>query len=130
MKADYPGKASHSRLKWETLAGFWHPVACTSDVGDERPVGAVLLDVPLVLYRIARQVTAALDRCPHRGTRLSLGRLANGRLICSYHGIAFDAAGHCRTVPSASSSEQAIHYLNTPAFMADERYAPGNQHAL
>lgn len=67
MKADYPGKVSYSRLKWETLASFWHPVACTSDVGDERPVGAVLLDVPMVLYRIAGQVTAALDRCPHRG---------------------------------------------------------------
>jgi phenylpropionate dioxygenase-like ring-hydroxylating dioxygenase large terminal subunit len=152
VKAEYPENASYSRLNWETLAGFWHPVACSSDVGENGLVGAVLLDVPLILYRIAGQVTAAHDRCPHRGTRLSLGRIDKGKLVCPYHGIAFDAGGICRSIPSAVSAPDAIHYLDIPTFRSEERYgliwvcladnpmgplpdwsnavAPGNQHTV
>ena len=43
---------------------------------------------------------ALADRCPHRGTRLSIGRVADGRLECAYHGWQFGAGGACRAVPA------------------------------
>ncbi len=44
--------------------------------------------------------SAFLDRCPHRGARLSLGRVEDGRLECAYHGWRFDAAGRCVAIPA------------------------------
>jgi nitrite reductase/ring-hydroxylating ferredoxin subunit len=40
------------------------------------------------------------DRCPHRGARLSLDRVREGRLECPYHGWRFAAEGRCVAIPA------------------------------
>jgi nitrite reductase/ring-hydroxylating ferredoxin subunit len=40
------------------------------------------------------------DHCPHRGTQLTIGRIAGGTVMCRYHGWRFDADGHCVSVPA------------------------------
>jgi phenylpropionate dioxygenase-like ring-hydroxylating dioxygenase large terminal subunit len=42
---------------------------------------------------------AQRDRCPHRGARLSLGTVRDGRIQCPFHGLEFDSAGECAWVP-------------------------------
>ena len=37
---------------------------------------------------------------PHRGARLSRGRVEGGQLQCAYHGWRFDAAGRCVAIPA------------------------------
>jgi phenylpropionate dioxygenase-like ring-hydroxylating dioxygenase large terminal subunit len=79
---------------------LWHPVAQTIDVAD-KPVSVQLLEQALVLWRdAAGQVHAWADRCPHRGAKLSLGRVHNNRLECGYHGWQFDEHGQCQHVPA------------------------------
>jgi phenylpropionate dioxygenase-like ring-hydroxylating dioxygenase large terminal subunit len=79
----------------------WWPVALAADLGD-RPMGSVLLDQPLVLWRDpAGQAVAQVDRCPHRGAKLSMGCVKDGALQCPYHGWRFDAAGACTHIPAA-----------------------------
>jgi phenylpropionate dioxygenase-like ring-hydroxylating dioxygenase large terminal subunit len=81
-------------------AGLWHPVASGAEVGGA-PVAARLLERELVLWREpAAGVQAWADRCPHRGTRLSLGRMVAGRLECAYHGWQFGAGGACAAIPA------------------------------
>jgi phenylpropionate dioxygenase-like ring-hydroxylating dioxygenase large terminal subunit len=81
-------------------AGLWHPVASGAEVG-AAPVAARLLERELVLWRApAAGVQAWADRCPHRGTRLSLGRIVAGRLECAYHGWQFGAGGACGAIPA------------------------------
>ena len=78
----------------------WHPVAGADEVGPQ-PVAAVLLAQPLVLWRdTSGAIQAWADQCPHRGARLSLGRVCAGRLECPYHGWQFDASGQCVQVPA------------------------------
>ncbi|AVS95176.1 aromatic ring-hydroxylating dioxygenase subunit alpha [Paracidovorax avenae] len=78
----------------------WHPVALAEDVG-AAPLAALLLDQPLVLWRDAAGAPHAFpDRCPHRGARLSLGRVHDGRLECPYHGWQFEGGGRCVHVPA------------------------------
>ena len=78
----------------------WHPVALASDV-KQGPVGVQLLGEDLVLWRDADGVAKAfVDRCPHRGARLSLGRVNDGNLECPYHGWQFAATGQCVKVPA------------------------------
>jgi phenylpropionate dioxygenase-like ring-hydroxylating dioxygenase large terminal subunit len=95
-----PKNCSFEPSDWEILSRHWYPVAVATDLPNDRPLAACLLDVDLVLYRIDGQVVAALDRCPHRGVMLSRGWVAGGNLICPYHGLHFNASGRCTAIPS------------------------------
>jgi vanillate O-demethylase monooxygenase subunit len=97
-------------------------VALAEEVTDSAPFGVVLLDAPLVLYRSQGELAAAIDRCPHRGTRLSLGRLRDGNLICPYHGLEFDRAGHCVRVPAYGDRKAPNQYLDIATVLVEERY--------
>lgn len=67
----------------------------------EKPVARWLLDLPIVLYRLADGTPVALDnRCPHRWAPLSLGKVVNDRLVCPYHGMAFGSDGKCTNIPT------------------------------
>lgn len=78
----------------------WHPAASLADVTSQ-PLAARLLGEDLVLWRDGTgTVHAWPDRCPHRGAKLSMGRVADGRLECPYHGWQFEASGHCAHVPA------------------------------
>ena len=87
---------------------LWHPVIASNQVRDQ-PVACALLGQPLVLWREqahdVHRVHAWADRCPHRGARLSLGRVLIGlhgtRLECPYHGWQFGGEGRCQHVPAA-----------------------------
>jgi phenylpropionate dioxygenase-like ring-hydroxylating dioxygenase large terminal subunit len=63
------------------------------------------------------------DRCPHRGARLSLGRLAQGRLQCPYHGWQFDSSGACALVPATPG-------FTPPASSAVECFPVRQAHGL
>jgi phenylpropionate dioxygenase-like ring-hydroxylating dioxygenase large terminal subunit len=79
---------------------YWHPVCDSRQVADE-PLSALLLDLPLVLWRDEDGVAHALhDKCPHRGARLSLGRVCHGQLQCAYHGWTFNHQGSCTLIPA------------------------------
>ena len=80
---------------------LWHPVAQTSDVVIDKPLSVQLLDQPIVLWRNAEGAAQAfVDRCPHRGAKLSMGRVENGHLECPYHGWQFTSGGQCVKVPA------------------------------
>jgi phenylpropionate dioxygenase-like ring-hydroxylating dioxygenase large terminal subunit len=98
-----PPDCSYIENDWKVLAGFWYPVAFESEVGRE-PFPLTLLDTELVLYRTGEtDIVAALDQCPHRGTKLSLGRVEEGELVCAYHGFRYGADGRCTRIPSIKS---------------------------
>jgi len=86
--------------------GLWHPVLAADALQGDRSLAARLLGDDLVLWRDANGAPQAwADRCPHRGTRLSLGRVLAGadgtaRLECPYHGWQFAASGQCVVVPA------------------------------
>jgi phenylpropionate dioxygenase-like ring-hydroxylating dioxygenase large terminal subunit len=98
----------------------WHPVAESVKVMGDKPIAARLLGHDLVLWRdAAGQVHAWADRCPHRGTKLSLGRVVEveggSRLECAYHGWQFERLGQCTFVPALPdftppSSHRACRY--------------------
>jgi phenylpropionate dioxygenase-like ring-hydroxylating dioxygenase large terminal subunit len=84
---------------------WWHPVADAATVFDA-PLAVTLLGQDLVLWRdAAGALHAFADRCPHRGTRLSLGRVCEGRLECAYHGWRFAGDGACVRIPALPAFE-------------------------
>lgn len=115
-----PRNSTFSEHDWHLLAGFWYPIAFSGEVAGA-PVRAQLLDVPLVLYRTRAGVTVAPDYCPHRGTRMSLGRVVGDEIVCKYHGLHFDAAGRCSRIPAAPGMV-APERLNMATYPVEERY--------
>ncbi|MGM0575259.1 MAG: Rieske 2Fe-2S domain-containing protein [Myxococcota bacterium] len=98
----------------------WY-VACTSRELKRKPLKREVLGIPLVLFRGGDGAPAALlDRCPHRNVPLSLGRVAEGRLQCRYHGWEFDGAGICRHVPGLCGAAESPG-RRAPAFATREQ---------
>ena len=78
----------------------WHPICLSSELG-QGPLGLRLLGHDLVAFRDADGAArVAGGRCPHRGTRLALGTVADGCVVCPYHGWRFDGRGACTRIPS------------------------------
>jgi phenylpropionate dioxygenase-like ring-hydroxylating dioxygenase large terminal subunit len=100
---------------------LWHPVALSRDVADT-PVAVQLLERAVVLWRDgAGRVQAWADQCPHRGAKLSLGRVCEGQLECPYHGWRFAADGACVKVPALPAFVPSVSH-RAQVFAARERY--------
>ena len=88
-------------------ASLWHPVAL-SDAVQHTPLAVQLLERDVVLWRADDgAVQAFADRCPHRGARLSLGRVVDNRLECAYHGWQFAPGGQCVRMPAMPDFQPA-----------------------
>lgn len=78
----------------------WY-VAATSDEVGQGMLARRLLDKPVLFYRRGSgDVVAMEDRCAHRAYPLSEGRIDGDRVVCGYHGFAYDPDGCLANVPS------------------------------
>jgi vanillate O-demethylase monooxygenase subunit len=103
------------------LRDFWYPVARSADLG-ATPVGARLLDEPLVLWRAGTRAVAFKDLCMHRGTRLSLGSIEGNQLRCAYHGWCYDADGAVTEIPAIPRERGIPGKARAIAYQCTERY--------
>lgn len=84
------------------LRNAWYVAALAEEI-TRAPLGRVLLEEPVVLFRNEKGAAIALeDRCSHRNFPLSKGRLIGDELQCGYHGLRFDCEGRCVGVPGQS----------------------------
>ncbi len=77
----------------------WVPVAALAQPG-EAPLSTRAFGTDLVVWQEGDALHALVDRCPHRGARLSLGHPVPGGLQCAYHGWTFAGDGRCLRVPA------------------------------
>jgi vanillate O-demethylase monooxygenase subunit len=78
----------------------WYVAALGQEVSRD-VISRRLLGVDVALYRtVAGKAVAVRNRCPHRSFPLSKGRLEGDVLVCGYHGMAFNASGHCVKMPA------------------------------
>ncbi len=85
---------------FEDFARVWTPVAFADRLRSGRLLPVVVAGTPLVLFRGPDGAPRAfVDRCPHRGAALSLGRLVEGCLECPFHGWRFAPDGSNVRVP-------------------------------
>jgi hypothetical protein len=70
-------------------SGNWFVVGASRDVGRGRPLGRTVAGREVVLWRGPGDVlTAGPGACPHLGAPLCDGAVADGRLVCRWHGLA------------------------------------------
>ena len=87
--------------KESVLRNDWHPVARAAAIAPGTVAAGSLLGHDLALWRGVDSVIHAWeDRCPHRGTRFSIGTVEVDHLRCAYHGWRFAASGSCSEIPA------------------------------
>ncbi|MHA3794321.1 aromatic ring-hydroxylating dioxygenase subunit alpha [Sphingomonas sp. YL-JM2C] len=100
------------------IRNLWYVAALSTEIADG-PVGRRICSFPVVLYRERSGAVAALfDRCPHRFVPLSRGRCEGDRLVCGYHGLAYDGAGKCVANPQGTVTRS----LDVRSFPVEERH--------
>jgi phenylpropionate dioxygenase-like ring-hydroxylating dioxygenase large terminal subunit len=85
---------------FERFPNQWTPLLPLTALRSN-PLGTELSGERIALFKDdADRWHALLDRCPHRGAALSLGKVTpEGHLRCRYHGWRYDGAGRCMNVP-------------------------------
>jgi phenylpropionate dioxygenase-like ring-hydroxylating dioxygenase large terminal subunit len=100
---------------------LWHPAGLLADLAGG-PHAVMLLGAEVVVWQAPSGAYQAwADRCPHRGTKLSLGHIKDGQLECAYHGWQFDAVGQCKVIPALPdfvppTSQRACTYATREAY--------------
>lgn len=106
---------------FERFPNRWTPVLPLTEL-TTNPLATEIAGVPIVLFAdAAQQWHALVDRCPHRGAALSLGKVnEQGHLRCQYHGWRFDGAGRCTGVPLNELNDAALNKIRAGALPTRE----------
>lgn len=85
---------------FQGFARVWTPVTVASNLGT-KPLGLLLAGEKIVFFRDSDgKARALIDRCPHRGVKLSLGKVNDkGCIECPFHAWQFDGTGKTTYIP-------------------------------
>ncbi|WP_310481068.1 aromatic ring-hydroxylating dioxygenase subunit alpha [Chamaesiphon sp. VAR_48_metabat_403] len=101
---------------------FWYIVAPSDRLQPDRVLSCTVLDEWLAIFRDAKgQPVAVRDRCAHRNSRLSAGKVCQGQLHCPYHGWVYDNLGKVVAIPAEGENWQNATDRRTPRYDTCER---------
>ena len=80
---------------------FWYVVALSEQLKPDKVLSRQVLGEWLAIFRDKNgQPIALQDRCTHRNSRLSCGKVLQGHLQCPYHSWVYDENGQVIAIPS------------------------------
>ena len=100
----------------QSFRGWWFPVVRSQEIGLRHIHRSQLLNQELAIWRDdGGQINAWENRCPHRGTRLSIGLNTGAEIKCQYHGWRYASqSGQCTFIPAHPNMEPSPRYcVNT-----------------
>lgn len=100
----------------------WYVAAWDDEVG-ARPLARTICGQPIVLYRkLAGEVVAMRDACPHRLFPLSAGIREGDSIRCKYHGLKVSAEGVPQEMPLKGERVNTNICVPTYAIVERHRY--------
>ncbi|MEP6868472.1 MAG: aromatic ring-hydroxylating dioxygenase subunit alpha [Novosphingobium sp.] len=82
------------------IKNAWYAGAWAHELNGVDMLPRKLLGQRIIFFRTSMgRATALRDRCSHRFAPLSIGRREGDCIRCMYHGLVFDADGHCVEEP-------------------------------
>lgn len=96
----------------------WYVVLESREIRAGSLVSVTRLGEKMVFWRDSQgNLTCLADKCPHRGSALSAGKLVDDCIQCPFHGFEFNARGVCTLVPASGRSAvppKALHARSYP----------------
>lgn len=98
----------------------WYVAAWDHEVTAKAPLARTVAGTPMALWRGSDGAAAALaDACWHRLAPLSKGTVMGDELQCPYHGLRYNAAGRCTSMPAQKTINPSAA---VPSFPVVERH--------
>jgi len=90
----------------------WYVVAQSDEIQKSKPYKITVWGKDYVLWKSAKHQYHALeDVCPHKGAALSIGYIANNRIVCPYHGYEFSEQGNLTVIPGICFQPSPLYNL-------------------
>lgn len=99
---------SHAATEVTRLPQEWTEVGSLASLPDRKPVVRMAGDVPVLLYREGGQVSALIERCSHEGGPLGEGEVADGCVVCPWHGSTFRLTDGLATQGPAANDQPVV----------------------
>lgn len=108
----------------EFLRDHWYPVATVDQLNERAgPCTVRLFGEDYVLWQTAAQEYSLSEPfCPHRSAHLSGGWVADGEIVCPYHGWQFDGGGRCTLIPQMDEGLPTPPRARLETFPAQAHY--------
>lgn len=98
----------------------WYVAAWDHEVTAREPRAVTVAGVPLALWRGTDGAAVALaDACWHRLAPLSKGTVDGDEIQCPYHGLRYNGAGRCTSMPAQRTVNPSAA---VPSYPVVERY--------
>ena len=78
----------------------WYVVCRKEEIEENKILLKYVFDQEIIIWKKKERIMAWENLCIHRGSRLSLGSIKNGILICAYHGWEYNQDAQCIKIPS------------------------------
>jgi len=100
---------------FDDFANVWTIAGLARDIR-KKPVQFRVAGQRIVLFRGSDgRLAALIDRCPHRGVALSLGKVEDGNLVCPFHGWRFTVEGkNCHVPWSPNAKREQLGAIAIP----------------
>jgi phenylpropionate dioxygenase-like ring-hydroxylating dioxygenase large terminal subunit len=103
------------------LRNYWYPVLQSEELVVGKPTGFKVLGETLTAWRDKRgHPNVVRDKCPHRGAKLSAGRVLEGTVQCAWHGLRFDGRGSCVMIPWEPDDSKLLREISVKSYPAEE----------
>jgi phenylpropionate dioxygenase-like ring-hydroxylating dioxygenase large terminal subunit len=107
----------------KTIPDRWYAVLDSTQVSSHKPLAVRRLGESLVVWRDKQGcVSVMVDRCPHRGSALSLGKVVSGHIQCPFHGFEFDHEGACQLIPANGRAARIPKTLQCQVYPSQEAH--------
>lgn len=100
---------------------FWYVVALSKQLRKNRVLSRTILGEWLAIFRDeAGNPIILRDRCMHRNSRLSRGKVNIGKLQCPYHGWVYDRSGKVVSVPAEGDNFSQLNCRSATSYQTRE----------
>ena len=129
-KADKVPSAARPGSPWEKyraliggLTEYWYPVATAAELRRHGRKTLLIAGKNLVVFHHDGKFHTLLDRCPHRGVPLSMGKLEfPGHISCIFHGWTFEMkSGELVAALTDGPSSPVTRRASVRSFPTEER---------
>ncbi|MBM7507833.1 vanillate O-demethylase monooxygenase subunit [Nocardioides salarius] len=98
----------------------WYAAAWDHEVSARTPLARTIAGVPMAMWRSTDGAVSVLaDACWHRLAPLSMGTIHGDELQCPYHGLRYNPAGRCTSMPAQRTVNPSAA---VPSFPVVERH--------
>lgn len=101
---------------------FWYVVSLSDRLQPNKVLARTVLGEWLAVFRGENgQPVALRDRCMHRNSRLSRGKVCQGKIQCPYHGWTYDRTGRVVAVPAEGENFKNLESRRTKHYDTREQ---------